>query len=129
MLSRDLCLSGFVSKNAGFSFSTPGATQSLQAATGHKIGQRDLGEPSPAPGPKPRWGVSMRLRLARVSPAIMDAYRGDRLSPAQVMAPADGAARVMLARWCSPSDRLLVRRVPPVPPSTQKSAPSASGHG
>jgi len=33
--------------------------------------------------------VSRRLRLARVSPAIMDAYRGDRLSLAQVMASAD----------------------------------------
>jgi hypothetical protein len=43
----------------------------------------------------------------------MDAYRGDRLSPAQVMAPADAAARVMLARWCSPSDRLLGQEGPP----------------
>jgi ParB family chromosome partitioning protein len=30
--------------------------------------------------------VSRRLRLARVSPAVMEAYRGDRLSLAQVMA-------------------------------------------
>jgi ParB family chromosome partitioning protein len=30
--------------------------------------------------------VSKRLRLARVSPAVMEAYRGDRLSLAQVMA-------------------------------------------